>query len=262
MRQDYSLRGRQRDSGDSGREQFNQEVKPTPIGSFNKVSISETFIGALHSNNRPASNCPNNRSRLRSRVNGRGLPLFDTHKDVALQCVRFEDKRSTVYNTTSGSHKKAWFQCPKDSGHVWKSRIDNRVAGRGCPLCAKASNASAHRSQRDQTSTPERPCKKGNTGARLARTATREHRREEDGPYEETRENAGAAGGIETGSLVPTCTKRTNLTTWTMAAEPNSSTTVEEYPCSERQPLIQNDPLQVLEIALLHLQSFIRESKL
>lgn len=37
---------------------------------------------------------------------------------------------------TSASSKTAWFQCSIDPSHKWKSIINNRTKGRGCPICA------------------------------------------------------------------------------------------------------------------------------
>lgn len=42
----------------------------------------------------------------------------------------------TVYNTTAGSKKMIWWQCPKQADHVFhKSVYDRCVRGLGCPFC-------------------------------------------------------------------------------------------------------------------------------
>lgn len=38
------------------------------------------------------------------------------------------------YQVTAGSEKKVWWHCEK--GHTWKSAIDKRVKGQGCPYCS------------------------------------------------------------------------------------------------------------------------------
>ncbi len=47
------------------------------------------------------------------------------------------DKNGILQPTevTSGSDKKIWWQCV--NGHEWKATISSRVAGNGCPECAK-----------------------------------------------------------------------------------------------------------------------------
>jgi hypothetical protein len=41
----------------------------------------------------------------------------------------------TPYDVTSKSHKKVWWICIK--GHEWKTSIDVRARGRGCPICSR-----------------------------------------------------------------------------------------------------------------------------
>ena len=37
---------------------------------------------------------------------------------------------------TSGSDKKVWWKCSKDSSHCWEASISHRVNGRNCPFCS------------------------------------------------------------------------------------------------------------------------------
>ena len=34
------------------------------------------------------------------------------------------------------SHKKVWWQCPRNDDHEWETTITNRSRGRGCPFCS------------------------------------------------------------------------------------------------------------------------------
>ena len=34
------------------------------------------------------------------------------------------------------SHKKVWWQCPRNDDHEWETTIANRSRGRGCPFCS------------------------------------------------------------------------------------------------------------------------------
>lgn len=42
----------------------------------------------------------------------------------------------TVFDVTAGSNKKVWWRA--DCGHEWRSSINNRCLGRGCPICKGA----------------------------------------------------------------------------------------------------------------------------
>lgn len=41
----------------------------------------------------------------------------------------------TPYDVGAGSGRKVWWKCPKGSDHEWKTSIDHRNRGRGCPYC-------------------------------------------------------------------------------------------------------------------------------
>jgi hypothetical protein len=42
---------------------------------------------------------------------------------------------TTPSDVTRGSSKAVWWLCSVDSKHEWKSKINNRSSGRGCPIC-------------------------------------------------------------------------------------------------------------------------------
>ena len=59
-----------------------------------------------------------------------------THPDLAAQWSDLLNAGGPGVLTT-GSHVKAWWRCPTDPRHLWRSMISNRVNGRtGCPYCA------------------------------------------------------------------------------------------------------------------------------
>lgn len=41
---------------------------------------------------------------------------------------------------TSSSNKKVWWKCPK--GHKWKTSVNHRADGSGCPICSKGAQSS------------------------------------------------------------------------------------------------------------------------
>ena len=66
-------------------------------------------------------------------------PLTVTHPDLAEQMV--EPFRADDY--THGSKRKVRWRGPL--GHEWEATVANRVKGSGCPVCAIAAAARAHR---------------------------------------------------------------------------------------------------------------------
>ena len=40
----------------------------------------------------------------------------------------------TPQNVSTGSNRKVWWRCEKD--HSWQDKVNNRVGGYGCPVCA------------------------------------------------------------------------------------------------------------------------------
>lgn len=63
-------------------------------------------------------------------------PISTTHIEIAARCLSFEGAARTANNTTAGSRTVAKFKCPNGPDHIWRPRIDNLVAGKGCPFCA------------------------------------------------------------------------------------------------------------------------------
>ena len=84
-----------------------------------------------------------------SRVRGNGCPacahravwvgkndLATTHPQLAREWHEIKNQR-TPQEVMAGSQKKVWWKC--DCGHEWQARIYARVAGAGCPICARLS---------------------------------------------------------------------------------------------------------------------------
>lgn len=47
------------------------------------------------------------------------------------------NENTTPYNVTPGSSKEVWWQCDKNSKHIWKTTVRNRVSNQsGCPYCS------------------------------------------------------------------------------------------------------------------------------
>jgi hypothetical protein len=62
-------------------------------------------------------------------------PLSITHPQIAEQWHPTKNGSLTPDQVVSGSHKKVWWKCSKESDHEWDAAIYSRVGGRGCPYC-------------------------------------------------------------------------------------------------------------------------------
>lgn len=62
--------------------------------------------------------------------------LADLRPDLAAQWHRTKNGALRPQDVKPGSHKVAWWigSC----AHEWKTAIENRTAGKGCPRCARA----------------------------------------------------------------------------------------------------------------------------
>jgi len=86
-------------------------------------------------------------SAIYSRLAGKGCP-FCANKKVSITnslVLLFPDlaqEWQTELNgdllageVTTGSRKKVWWQCKKNSEHLWQAEVCRRVGGSGCPYC-------------------------------------------------------------------------------------------------------------------------------
>ena len=79
---------------------------------------------------------------------GHGCPFCSGHRvsttnslkiiypDLADQWHPSKNGDLTPELVVAGSHKKAWWKCPKGPDHEWQAEIVSRASGgRGCPFC-------------------------------------------------------------------------------------------------------------------------------
>ena len=87
---------------------------------------------------------PNNRSR------GQGCPvcagrkievgfndLATKHPEIASEWNLSRNEGLLPTQVTAGSNRRVWWICHK-CGHEWQTSVNNRAAGKGCPICSRA----------------------------------------------------------------------------------------------------------------------------
>lgn len=60
--------------------------------------------------------------------------LQDNHPNLAAEWHPTKNGSLLPSQVATGSNKMVWWKCAK--GHEWEAKVDNRVKGRGCPICA------------------------------------------------------------------------------------------------------------------------------
>ena len=75
---------------------------------------------------------PVNRQKTYLMKNG---SLIDNYPIIAKQWHPTKNEGIDPKKITSGSSQSVWWICEK--GHEWKAVISSRIAGRGCPVCAR-----------------------------------------------------------------------------------------------------------------------------
>ena len=84
---------------------------------------------------------PNQRSR------GEACPICSGRKVVLSTCLGILEpelakewhptkNNVTPFDVSPGTHKKAWWQCPKGDDHEWQAIIKDRTNNIGCPICS------------------------------------------------------------------------------------------------------------------------------
>lgn len=117
---------------------------PTRNGKFTPQQVS------LHSGKSVWWTCEQGhewQAAVATRVSGCGCPycagikpilgktdLASTHPALARQWHPVKNGLHTPSMVSSGSGKKAWWQC--EQGHAWQAVISSRVRGNGCPYCS------------------------------------------------------------------------------------------------------------------------------
>lgn len=105
----------------------------------------------LHSNKKVWWKCASGHeweAVISARARGTGCPycsglrvlsgfndLTTTHPDIAAQWHPTENGDLLPSHFSKGSMKKVWWKC--ETGHKWEAAIYSRVAGNGCPICAR-----------------------------------------------------------------------------------------------------------------------------
>lgn len=64
--------------------------------------------------------------------------LSTKYPDLASEWHPTKNGKLTPYNITCGSTKQIWWQCNTNPKHEWKSIINNRIKGSGCPHCKQS----------------------------------------------------------------------------------------------------------------------------
>ncbi len=83
-----------------------------------------------------------------NRARGRGCPfcsgqavsatnsLAALNPNLAAQWHPTRNGDLTPDKVVEGSHKKAWWKCPKGANHEWPATVNSRTHGVGCPFCS------------------------------------------------------------------------------------------------------------------------------
>lgn len=60
--------------------------------------------------------------------------------EIAKQWHPTKNGKLTPFKVRPGSAKKVWWQCPKVDDHIWKTTVNERTNGTGCPKCHPATS--------------------------------------------------------------------------------------------------------------------------
>lgn len=106
------------------------------IGSGKKIwwicSVDSTHEWDAFINNRKkGSSCPICKNKKTIRSNSLG----NLNKALAAEWHTSKNGLLTPYNVTPGSNKKVWWQCKKNKTHEWRTAVNFRSKGTGCPHC-------------------------------------------------------------------------------------------------------------------------------
>jgi hypothetical protein len=115
------------------------KVKP---GSRKKVwwkcDKGHEWQAVINSRKKISKRCPLCSNRRASKE----YNLSTSRPEIAKQWHPVKNADLTPDKVTPGSNKKVWWIC--DKGHVWKTAINNRNSGRGCPKCASNKATKEH----------------------------------------------------------------------------------------------------------------------
>ena len=68
---------------------------------------------------------------------GKSNCLANKNPELAKEWHPTKNGELTPHDVTYGSDMRIWWQCLKDTSHIWKSTVSNRNEGYGCPYCAR-----------------------------------------------------------------------------------------------------------------------------
>lgn len=89
-----------------------------------QARVADRFIG---------NGCPACHGKVATVKNN----LIVTSADLAKEWHSTQNGILTPYDVKTGSNKKVWWKCSKEScQHIWRAVIASRANGRGCPACA------------------------------------------------------------------------------------------------------------------------------
>jgi hypothetical protein len=61
--------------------------------------------------------------------------LATTHPKIADEWHPTKNGNLTPDDVIAGTHRRVWWQCKNNPGHIWKTAVVHRARGRGCPYC-------------------------------------------------------------------------------------------------------------------------------
>lgn len=116
----------------------NKELTPFDVlPSANKMIWWQCTINPNHEWN----------AKLNNRSNGKGCPICSNqtiirenslgaiNPSLAKQWHPTKNGKLTPFEVAPSAIKKVWWKCPKGDDHVWKTSINHRSTGTGCPKC-------------------------------------------------------------------------------------------------------------------------------
>jgi hypothetical protein len=124
---------------------LNGDLQPTAVTPSSRQEVwwrcgsGHIWKAAIY-NRAAGKNCPECAKTLRGAKRARppaGGSLADLRPDLATQWHP-RNAPLTPSDVNPGTNRRVWWLCPVDTTHEWEATVANRVAGRGCPECAKS----------------------------------------------------------------------------------------------------------------------------
>lgn len=95
-----------------------------------KCDLGHKWLATVHSRLRRGTECPACNRSVATETNN-----LTTANPELMRDWDFEKNRSVLpENLLAGSGKKVWWKCSQ--GHSWKTKVNERKRGRGCPYCS------------------------------------------------------------------------------------------------------------------------------